>query len=61
MFPSETISFPIIGNLPPYRLSQIKPFSKTGVEFAAFEVKAAMLRKVKVTKDYICIFVCMVT
>ena len=56
------VSQPVMGNLPPHRLAQIKPFSKVGVDFAGpFDVKAAMLRKVKVTKAYICVFVCMVT
>jgi len=51
-----------MGNLPPHRLAQIKPFSKVEADFAGpFDVKAAMLRKVKVTKAYICVFVCMVT
>lgn len=53
---------PIMGNLPSFRISQIKPFSRTGVDLAGpFQVKAAMIRKIKVTKAYICIFVCMVT
>jgi len=51
-----------MGNLPRYRLNEVKPFGKSGVDFAGpFEVKAAMLRKIKVTKAYICIFVCLVT
>lgn len=37
-------------------------FSKIGVDFSGpFDAKAAMLRKVKVTKAYICVFVCMIT
>lgn len=57
------ISQPVIGNLPLHnRLAKIKPFSKVGVDFAGpLDVKAAMLRKVKVTKAYICVFICMVT
>jgi len=56
------ISQSVMGNLPPHRLAQIKPFSKVEADFAGpFDVKAAMLRKVKVTKAYICVFVCMVT
>lgn len=51
-----------MGNLSVFRVTQVKPFSRVGVDFAdPFEVKAAMLRKFKVTKSYICIFVCMVT
>ncbi|XP_008186006.1 uncharacterized protein LOC103310227 [Acyrthosiphon pisum] len=53
---------PIMGNLPSFRISQIKPFSRTGVNFAGpFQVIAAMIRKIKVTKAYIYIFVRMVT
>lgn len=49
-------------NLPLHRPAQIKPFSKVGIDFAGpFDAKAAMLRRVKVTKAYICAFVCMVT
>ncbi|CAI6372092.1 unnamed protein product [Macrosiphum euphorbiae] len=51
-----------MGNLPSFRISQIKPFCRTGVDFTGpFQVKAAMIRKINVTKAYICIFVCMVT
>ncbi|XP_008179517.1 uncharacterized protein LOC103308231 [Acyrthosiphon pisum] len=53
---------PFMGNLPQFRLNQIKPFSKVGVDFAGpFDVKAAMIRKIKITKAYICIFICLVT
>lgn len=53
---------PVMGNLPVHRVSQIKPFGRAGVDFAGpFEVKAAMLRKIKITKAYICIFICMAT
>lgn len=53
---------PIMGNLPKARLEKIKAFNKTGVDFAGpFLVKAARLRKLRVTKGYLCIFVCMST
>lgn len=53
---------PFMGDLPSYRVSQLKPFSRVGVDFAGpFDVKAAMLRKIKITKAYICIFICMAT
>lgn len=53
---------PIMGDLPQPRLEQIKPFEKVGVDFAGpFDVKAALLRRLRVTKAYICIFVCMAT
>lgn len=52
----------IIGDLPSHRLFQIKSFAKAGVNFAGpFKVKAAILRKVRVTIAYICIFIFMVT
>ena len=51
-----------MGNLPKPRIEHIKPFLKTGVDFAGpFDVKAARLRKLRVTKAYLCIFVCMST
>lgn len=35
---------------------------KIKTDFAVpFEVKAAMIRKIKITKAYICIFICMTT
>lgn len=49
----------MMGNLPEFRVSQIKPFSRADVDFAdPFEVKVAMLRKIKITKAYLCIFIC---
>ncbi|CAI6371351.1 unnamed protein product [Macrosiphum euphorbiae] len=49
-----------MGNLPQFRLIQLKPFSKVGVDFSGpFEAKADI--KIKITKTYICIFVCLVT
>jgi len=51
-----------MGDLPQQRLEQIKPFGKVGVDFAGpFDVKAALLRRLRVTKAYICIFVSMAT
>lgn len=51
-----------MGDLSRPRLEQIKPFGKVGVDFAGpFEVKAALLRKLRVTKAYLCIFICMKT
>lgn len=53
---------PLMGILPLQRVQAVKPFERSGVDFAGpFEVKANMLRKIKITKAYICIFVCMVT
>jgi len=51
-----------MGNLPSFRISQIKPFSRIRVDFTGpFQVNVVMIRKIKVTKAYICIFVFMVT
>lgn len=53
---------PFMGNLPQFRTNQVKPFSKVGVDFAGpFDVKVAMIRKINITKAYICIFICLVT
>lgn len=53
---------PLMGNLPRARLERVKPFNRTGIDFAGpFNVKAAQLRKLRITKAYLCIFVCMST
>jgi len=45
---------PFMGNLPQFRLNQVEPFSKVGVDFAGpFDVKAAMICKIKITKAYL--------
>jgi len=51
---------PFMGNLPRARLDHVKAFNKTGVDFAGpFNVKAALLRKLRITKAYLCVLVCM--
>lgn len=53
---------PRMGDLPPFRLTAIKPFCQVGIDFAGlFLVKAALLRRIQATKGYLCIFVCMAT
>lgn len=49
-------------DLPLHCVAQIKPFERSGIDYAdPFEVKAAVLRKIKEAEAFICIFVCMVT
>ncbi|KAF0760752.1 Integrase catalytic domain-containing protein [Aphis craccivora] len=51
-----------MGNLPQFRINQVKPFSKLDLDFAGpFEMKAAMIRKIKISKGYIYIFVYLTT
>lgn len=53
---------PSMGDLPRQRLVGTKAFEHVGIDFAGpFLVKAALLRRVQVTKGYLCIFVCMAT
>lgn len=53
---------PLMGDLPPNRVTPGKPFSKTGIDFAGpFSVKIHTLRNAKITKVYLCIFVCLST
>lgn len=41
--------------------SEVRHFSKVGVDFTdSFDVKATMIWKIKITKAYICIFICKV-
>lgn len=53
---------PLMGDLPPARVSQLKPFSHAGVDFAGpFLVTQGRYRGVRSVKAYVCIFVCMAT
>lgn len=53
---------PLMGDLPFCRVSQVKPFSYSGVDFAGpFLVTMSKHRGVKSMKSYICLFVCMAT
>nr|XP_040219997.2 uncharacterized protein LOC120948080 [Anopheles coluzzii] len=50
-----------VGQLPPSRITPIRPFSVTGVDYAGpFYLKPAH-RKAAATKSYLCVFVCFAT
>lgn len=53
---------PIMGNLPPARLQQVKAFAISGVDYGGpFDIKLGKIRNAKIYKGYICLFVCFVT
>lgn len=53
---------PIMGNLPATRVNPAPPFFTTGVDYAGpFFIRDRQGRGFKVTKAYICLFVCFVT
>lgn len=50
---------PIMGNLPEYRVNQIKPFSTVNIDFGGpFDIALGRGRGVKTFKGYICVIVC---
>lgn len=53
---------PMMSDLPPARVSQVKPFSHTGIDFAGpFTITMGKYRGAKSMKAYICVFVCFAT
>ncbi|XP_074031549.1 uncharacterized protein [Leptinotarsa decemlineata] len=53
---------PLMGNLPISRVSQVKPFSHSGVDYGGpFSITLSRHRGVKTIKAYLCIFVCFAT
>ncbi|XP_049864838.1 uncharacterized protein LOC126366021 isoform X2 [Pectinophora gossypiella] len=53
---------PLMGNLPAFRINQIKPFSSAAVDYAGpFDVCLGRGRGVRTFKAYICVFVCTAT
>lgn len=53
---------PQMGNLPLNRISQLKPFSCVGVDYAGpFKVTMSKSRGSKSLKSYICVFICFAT
>lgn len=55
-------SQPPMGNLPRYRISQVKPFSRVGIDYGGpFLLTQGRIRGAKTFKGYICLFVCMAT
>ncbi|XP_055923102.1 uncharacterized protein LOC129953729 [Eupeodes corollae] len=52
----------LMGDLPSQRISQSRPFSNTGCDYAGpFNIKLSKGRNPKTSKAYICLFVCMAT
>lgn len=50
---------PLMGNLPSYRVNQIKPFSIVCIDYGGpFDIALGRGRGVKTFKGYICVFVC---
>lgn len=55
-------TYPLMGDLPHHRVTQSKPFEKTGVDYGGpFLVTPFKGRGYKTTKAYICLFICLTT
>ncbi|XP_052737809.1 uncharacterized protein LOC112051333 [Bicyclus anynana] len=55
-------TFPVMGDLPPYRVSEVKSFVFSGVDFAGpLYITPYRRRGVKSIKAYLCLFVCLTT
>ncbi|XP_050437851.1 uncharacterized protein LOC126844044 [Adelges cooleyi] len=55
-------SQPFMGDMPKYRLQQIKPFMTTGVDYAGpIVLRSSTTRRTVPSQAYICLFVCMST
>ncbi|XP_025202896.1 uncharacterized protein LOC112599977 [Melanaphis sacchari] len=53
---------PVMGNLPKFRLQQVKPFTAVGVDYAGpIVLKSSPTRRTDSCHAYICLFVCMAT
>jgi hypothetical protein len=53
---------PLMGNLPPARISQTKAFQYTGIDFGGpFTITLGKTRGAKTQKAYVCLFVCFAT
>lgn len=53
---------PRMGELPIYRISQLKPFSSASVDYAGpFDISLGRGRSVRTYKGYVCVFVCTAT
>jgi len=52
---------PVMADLPQCRVSQCRPFARVGIDFAGpFLIRETKLRKARIYKIYISVFVCMV-
>lgn len=59
---SSQIVQPLMGQLPPARVTADKPFRQSGVDYAGpIAVRTTKGRGHRSTKGYICLFICMVT
>ena len=57
-----TSSFPIMGNLPTPRVTEAKPFTHAGVDYAGpFHITWSRRRGAKSQKAYLCLFICLCT
>lgn len=53
---------PVMGNLPAFRINQVKPFSSSAVDYAGpFDISLGRGKGLRTFKAYICVFVCTVT
>lgn len=53
---------PFMSDLPAVRVNQVKPFSIVGVDYGGpFRVKSGKYRGAKISKAYLCLFVCFAT
>lgn len=53
---------PYMSDLPSVRVNQVKPFSIVGVDYAGpFRIKSGKHRGAKISKAYLCLFVCFTT
>lgn len=53
---------PQMGDLPPDRVNEARPFAGVGTDFAGpFMVKTSLLRNPRLVKMYLCVFVCLST
>ncbi|XP_044727788.1 uncharacterized protein LOC123291538 [Chrysoperla carnea] len=55
-------TFPIMADLPKFRVQEAKPFVHTGTDYCGpFSITISRSRGARVQKAYICIFICLVT
>ncbi|XP_008484590.1 uncharacterized protein LOC103521259, partial [Diaphorina citri] len=53
---------PLMGDLPKFRVQEVKPFTNTGVDFAGpFSITLSKHRGVRTQKAYLCLFICLAT
>ncbi|XP_060518951.1 uncharacterized protein LOC132697424 [Cylas formicarius] len=59
---NPTSPVPLMGNLPIARISELKPFSIVGVDFAGpFPIVMSRIRKAPILKAYLALFICFST